>query len=131
MELRLDDIRKSSDPYQLFLDSLKNKHTFRKYKNALHQFLALVPAKIYEEELGKNPENREPNTLAKYFVNLTKKNPDLVTRIIAQFVKKENQRRVENDKLNQNVRKRSSKSIKPIKSRHHFVNPCYIVKNAI
>ncbi|MDE2588551.1 MAG: site-specific integrase, partial [Patescibacteria group bacterium] len=48
-----------------------------------------MPTKIYEEELGKNPENREPKTLAKYFVDLTKKNPDLVTRIIAQFVKKE------------------------------------------
>lgn len=89
MELRLDDIRNSSDPYQLFLDSLKNKHTIRKYKNSLNTFLRLVPTKAYEEDLGKTPENREPKTLARYFVELTKKDPNLVTRIIVQFVKKE------------------------------------------
>jgi hypothetical protein len=87
--LRLDDIRNSSDPYQSFLDSLKNKHTYRKYKNALHSFLKLVPTKIYEEELKKEPEDRDPKTLAKYFVELARKNPDLVVRTISQFVKKE------------------------------------------
>ena len=112
MELKLDEIRNSSDPYQSFLDSLKNKHTYRKYKNALNDFLKLVPSKIYEEELKKNPEDREPKTLARYFVELTRKNPDIVTKVLIQFVKKEVEL-VQNGKLSPNT---IPNHIKPIKA---------------
>lgn len=37
--------------------------------------------------LQKLPEDREPKTLASYFLDLTKKNPELSTKIIAQFIK--------------------------------------------
>lgn len=87
MELELDKIRNNSDPYQSFLDSIKSKQTGRKYKNALNSFLKLVPTKIYEEELDKKPQDRDPKTLARYFIELTKKNSDLVTQVIIQFVK--------------------------------------------
>jgi len=112
MELELDEIRNNSDPYQAFLDSLKSKDTARKYKNALNTFLKLVPTKIYDEELGKTPESRDPKTLAKFFVELTKKNPDLVTKVIIQFVKKEVEL-VQNGKLSPNT---VPNHIKPIKA---------------
>ena len=112
MELRLDEIRNSSDPYQSFLDSLNNRHTFRKYKNALNNFLKLVPAKIYEEELGKNAEDRDPKTLARYFVELARKNPDIVTKVLVQFVKKEIEL-VQDGKISPNT---IPNHIKPIKA---------------
>lgn len=89
MELDVDEIRGSLDPYQSFLDSLKNKHTYRKYKNLLTIFLDMVPAKIYEQELGISPKDRQPGSLAAHFVQLAKKNPDLVTKIIMQYIKKD------------------------------------------
>ena len=89
LEISFEDIKKDLDPYNLFLESLKNHHTHRKYKNQLNEFLKLIPAKIYEDVLQKSPQNREPSTLAMYFVELAKKNPDVANRIVAQFIKKE------------------------------------------
>lgn len=112
VELRLDEIRSSSDPYEIFLDSVKSPQTRRKYKNTLSEFLKLVPSKMYEEELKKIPEDRDPNTLAKFFVDLTRKNPDLVTRILVQFVKQEVEQ-VQSGKLSPNT---LPNHVKPVKA---------------
>ncbi len=87
MEISLEEIQKTVDPYQVFLDSLRAKDTYRKYKSLLGSFLKLIPSKIYEEALGKSPMCQDVGTLAKHFVDLAKKNPDLATRIILAFVK--------------------------------------------
>ena len=57
----------------MFLDSVKSSQTRRKYKNALNEFLKLVPSKIYQEELNTIPQDENPKTLAKFFVDLQKK----------------------------------------------------------
>lgn len=87
MEISFDDINKESDPYQTFLDSIKSPDTLRRYRNFLIEFLKLIPSKIYQDALQKLPEDREPKTLALYFLDLTKKNPAMSTKIIAQFIK--------------------------------------------
>lgn len=87
MEISYEDINKKSDPYQTFLESVKSPDTLRRYRNFLNDFLNLIPSKIYQEVLKKSPENREPQTLASYFLELAKTNPDTAGRIIVQFIK--------------------------------------------
>ena len=92
MEITLEKINERSDPYQLFLDSIKNKDTARRYKNLLQTFLKLIPDQIYQDTLGNTPDNRERDTLAEFFVNLTRKNPDLSSNIIAAYIKEDKKR---------------------------------------
>jgi hypothetical protein len=87
VEISLEEIQKAVDPYQTFLDSLRAKDTYRKYKSLLGSFLKLIPSKIYEDALGESLICQDVGTLAKHFVDLAKKNPDLATRIILAFVK--------------------------------------------
>ncbi|GKS67910.1 hypothetical protein YTPLAS73_14570 [Nitrosarchaeum sp.] len=92
MEITLEKINIRSDPYQLFLDSIKNKETARRYKNLLQTFLKLIPDQIYQDVLGSIPENKERDTLAEFFVNLAKKNPELASNIIAAYIKEDKKR---------------------------------------
>jgi len=89
LEISFDEINQQSDPYQLFLDSVKANETRRKYKNQLNSFLKMIPSKIYEEILARSPPSHEPEVLAGYFVDLAKKNPTITSRIISQFIKKD------------------------------------------
>jgi len=57
--ISFDNVKFRSDPYQLFLDSIRSPATIRRYKNLLYTFLKLVPNKFFTEALGKTPENRE------------------------------------------------------------------------
>jgi len=91
VEISFEDVKRRSEPYQLFLDSLKSPDTYRKYRNSLNEFLKLIPAKFYEEALQKSPENREPETLSLYFVELARKDPTIANRIVAAFIKNENE----------------------------------------
>lgn len=112
MEISLDDIKNESTAYQKFLDGIKNPQTLRKYKNALNQFLQILPSKVYDEMLGRTPDDRTPQTLAKFFVELAREKPDVVLKIIAQFVKKEVEL-VEQGKLSPNT---LPNHVKPIKA---------------
>jgi len=80
-------VTKVSEPYQTFLDSIRSHDTLRRYRNFLNEFLKLIPSKIYQEVLKELPKDREPKTLASFFLDLTKKNPEVSTKIIAQFIK--------------------------------------------
>lgn len=46
MELTIDKVNSRSDPYQLFLDSIRSPQTLRRYKNHLYTFLKLIPNHI-------------------------------------------------------------------------------------
>ncbi len=61
----MDNVNSRSDPYQLFLDSIRSSETLRRYKTHLHSFLKLIPNQIYIDSLGKTPKDREATTLAK------------------------------------------------------------------
>ena len=89
MDVTLEKINERSDPYHLFLDSIKNRDTARRYKNLLQTFLKLIPDQIYQETPGKIPENRERDTLGKFFVDLARKNPELTSNIIAAYIKED------------------------------------------
>jgi len=72
MEISLDKIKSRSDPYQLFLDSIRHSDTLRHYKNYLHAFLKLIPNQLYTDTLHKTPKDRDVVTLAKFFVELAR-----------------------------------------------------------
>ena len=58
MEISLDKVKTRSDPYQLFVDSIRSPSTERRYKNLLHTFLKLIPNQIYIDNLGKTPKEK-------------------------------------------------------------------------
>lgn len=111
MEISIDRINERDDPYQLFLDSIKSPETLRKYKKALHKFLLAIPGKLYQDTLGKIPQNSDPATLSGFFIELCRKDVELATNIIATFVKGQ-KRLVEENKLHPNS---VPNQIKPIK----------------
>ena len=111
MEISITAIRSVEDPYQAFVDSIKNSETRRKYTNLLHHFLKLVPNSIYEEYLGKTPEDNTKETLCKFFVDLADTNPKLAHNVIAAYVK-EIRIKFENESLSPNS---FSNYIKPIR----------------
>lgn len=111
MEISLDEVNSRSDPYQLFLDSVRSTSTLRRYKNLLHTFLKLIPNQIYTDNLGETPQDREATTLAKFFFDLAKKDMDLASNVIATFIK-EDKKRVESGEISSQT---IPNHIKPIK----------------
>jgi len=111
MEITFDKVNSRSDPYQLFLDSIRSPSTERRYKNLLYTFLKLIPNQFYNDSLGKTPENRDVQTLAKFFVDLSRKDMDKVSDIIATFIK-EDRKRVESGEISSQT---IPNHIKPIK----------------
>lgn len=110
MEISLDKVNSRSDPCQLFLDSIRST-SMRRYKNLLHTFLKLIPNQIYTDNLGNTPQNREAPTLARFFVELARKNMDLASDVIATFIK-EDRKRVESGEISSQT---IHNHIKPIK----------------
>jgi hypothetical protein len=98
LEITIEKINVRNNPYQLFLDSIKNKETCRRYKNLLYTFLKLIPSKIFQDVLGKTPKDRKVETLVEFFVELARKDPNMASNIIAAYIK-EDKKRVESKDL--------------------------------
>lgn len=92
MEITLEKINTRSDPYQLFLDSIRNRLTRNRYKNLLYAFLKLVPNQVYSDSLGRQPEDRDAKTLAAFFVDLARKDVNLASDVIAAYIKEDRKR---------------------------------------
>ncbi|MBI1662102.1 MAG: hypothetical protein IS860_01090 [Nitrosopumilus sp.] len=107
----MDKVNSRNDPYQLFLDSIRSTATLRRYKNLLYTFLKLIPNQLYIDTLGKTPKNRDAKTLAKFFVELAKKDMDKASDIIAAFIK-EDRKRVDSGEISSQT---IPNHIKPIK----------------
>ncbi len=111
MEITVDKINTRTDPYQLFLDSIRHPSTKRRYKNLLYTFLKLIPNQIYTDSLRKTPKDREPKTLATFFVDLARKDMDLASDVIATYIK-EDKKRVDTGEISSQT---IPNHIKPIK----------------
>ena len=98
MELTIESIQEVEDPYQTFVDSIKNKETFRKYKSHLYRFLKLVPNSIYSENIGHTPFDDSIETLSRFFVQLAEKDPKIARNVITAFIK-EDRKQVEGGNL--------------------------------
>jgi len=111
MEIPLDKVKTRSDPYQLFLDSIRHSDTLRHYKNYLHTFLKLIPNQLYTDTLDRTPKDRDVVTLAKFFVELARKDMDLASDVIATFIKEDRKRVTSGEISSQTI----PNHIKPIK----------------
>jgi hypothetical protein len=111
MEITVDKVKSRTDPYQLFLDSIRNPSTMRRYKNLLYTFLKLIPNQVYIDSLEKTPDNREAKTLATFFVEMARKDVDLASDVIATYIK-EDKKRVESGEISSQT---LPNHIKPIK----------------
>ena len=111
MEITLDKINKRNDPYQLFLDSIRNPSTKRRYENLLYTFLKLIPNQLYLDSIRKEPKDREPKTLAMFFVELARKDQDIASNVIAAFIK-EDKKRVEQGEISSQTLPNHTKPIK-------------------
>ena len=111
LKISYDDINNRNDPYQLFLDSIKSPETARKYKKLLERFLHSIPDQVYEKSTRKNIKNSDKEAIAKTFVDLAKKNPNLAMNIIATYIKEE-KKLVESGQLSSGT---LENHIKPIK----------------
>ncbi len=112
MEITIEKINTRSNPYQLFLDSIRHPSTKRRYKNLLYTFLKLIPDQIYFDSLGKIPKDRQAETLAESFVDLARKNMDLTSDVIAAYIK-EDKKRVEKEEISSQT---LPNHIKPIRA---------------
>ena len=117
MEITLDKIKSRSDPYQLFLDSIRSPATLRRYKNHLFTFLKLIPNQLYIDSLGKTPKNRDAKILSTFFVELARKDMDLASDVIATFIK-EDRKRVTSGEI-------SSQTIPQERFKPHKVHLCF------
>jgi len=111
LKINYDDISNRDDPYQLFLDSIKSPETARKYKKLLERFLHSIPEQVYDKSLQKKIASVDIITNTKIFVGLAKQNSDLVTDIIATYIKEE-KKLVESGQLSSGT---LENHIKPIK----------------
>lgn len=102
MEISMESINEVEDPYQSFVDSIKNIETFKRYKNNLYRFLKLIPSQIYRDILAKEPENNSIEELSKFFVELGNKDPAMIHNIIAAYIK-EDKKKVEQKEISPNT----------------------------
>jgi len=110
MQISLEDVQNETDSYQFFLDSLKAKDTLRKYKSSLGHFLNAIPTSVFLET--EKAKSSDVSTLAKLFVNLARKDPELAKKIITAYVK-QMRKLVEEDKMSANT---LPNYVKPIKA---------------
>jgi hypothetical protein len=108
----MDSIQQRLDPFQLYLESFKNEDTKTRYTRRLKRFLNSIPAQIFEQNLINISNCQEVGTLTNHFVDLAKKDSELVKNIIAAYVK-EDKKLVETGELSTNT---VSNHIKPIKT---------------
>jgi hypothetical protein len=108
LKISYDEINNRNDPYQLFLDGIKSPETARKYTKSLEKFLRSIPDEVYEKPTKRIKSDKE---LARTFVYLATKNPNLATDIIATYIKEE-KKLVESGQLSSGT---LENHIKPIK----------------
>ena len=112
MKISFENIDQQNDPFQLFIDSIKNDETKRRYKNILNRFLKLIPNQIYQDIIEISPADRELNTLSSCFVKLAQKDPKHAQNIIVAYIK-EDKKLVESGQLNPNT---LPNHVKPIRA---------------
>ena len=112
MKISFENIDQQNDPFQLFIDSIKNDETKRKYQKVLNRFLKLIPNQIYQDIIEISPEDREVNTLSTCFVKLAQKDPKHAQNIISAYIK-EDKKLVESAQLNPNT---LPNHVKPIRA---------------
>ncbi len=110
MKVDLESITDGGDPYEMFVSSIRDAETRRKYKSYLRQFLAEVPDNVYGTVSGTADKSVEGQ--ARLFVRIAERNPKLASGVIVEYIKL-HKGRVESGDMNPNT---LPNLIKPIRA---------------
>ena len=96
MKLEINDVEGTA--YQNFVDSIRDKETFRKYNSYLKLFLKLIPTEMYKRYLGHEPQSREVEHLSLAFTEIAQNNIKNAKGIIKAYARNLKEQ-IENKKL--------------------------------
>jgi len=110
MEITVETISEIGFPYEKYLDGIKDAETKKHYNRYLKMFLSEIPDTIYEKTLSGIPDATDANR-AEFFVNFSRKYPQMGFNIIAEYIKIQKSR-AELDEISPNT---IPNYVKPIK----------------
>jgi len=124
VKLEINDTKTTA--YQNFVDSIRDKETFRKYNSYLKLFLDLIPNEMYKQYLQHEPQSRELSDLAFAFTEIAQKNVKNAKGIIQAYTRNLKEQ-VDNGKLSPATVKNRLKPIKALMKSNDIEMSWYLV----
>ncbi len=124
----MEDIE--GDAYQNFVDSIRDKETFRKYNSYLNHFLQLIPNNMYKKYLGYEPHSREVETLSGAFTEIALKNVKTAKSIIKAYAR-DLKKQLEEKKISPSTAKNRLKPIKALLKSNDVEISWYLVDKSL
>ena len=128
MKLEIDDVEGTA--YQNFVDSIRDKETFRKYNSYLRLFLDLIPNEMYKQYLQHNPKSRDIENLASAFTEIAQKNVKNAKDIIQAYTRNLKEQ-IDNNKLSPATAKNRLKPIKALMKSNDIEMSWYLVDKSL
>ncbi len=128
MKLEINDVEGTA--YQNFVDSIRDKETFRKYNSYLKLFLDLIPNEMYKQYLQHEPQSRELSDLAFAFTEIAQKNVKNAKGIIQAYTRNLKEQ-IDNDKLSPATVKNRLKPIKALMKSNDIEMSWYLVDKSL
>ena len=128
MKLEINDVQGTS--YQNFVDSIRDKETFRKYNSYLKLFLDLIPNEMYKQYLQHEPQSREIQDLASAFTEIAQKDVKNAKDIIQAYTRNLKEE-IDNNKLSPATVKNRLKPIKALMKSNDIEMSWYLVDKSL
>ena len=128
MKLEINDVEGTA--YQNFVDSIRDKETFRKYNSYLRLFLGLIPNEMYKQYLQHNPKSRDIQDLASAFTEIAQKNVKNAKDIIQAYTRNLKEQ-IDNNKLSPATAKNRLKPIKALMKSNDIEMSWYLVDKSL
>ena len=128
MKLEINDVEGTA--YQNFVDSIRDKETFRKYNSYLRLFLDLIPNEMYKQYLQHNPKSRDIQDLASAFTEIAQKNVKNAKDIIQAYARNLKEQ-IDNNKLSPATAKNRLKPIKALMKSNDIEMSWYLVDKSL
>ena len=128
MKLEINDVEGTA--YQNFVDSIRDKETFRKYNSYLRLFLDLIPNEMYKQYLQHNPKSRDIQDLASAFTEIAQKNVKNAKDIIQAYTRNLKEQ-IDNNKLSPATAKNRLKPIKALMKSNDIEMSWYLVDKSL
>ena len=128
MKLEINDVEGTA--YQNFVDSIRDKETFRKYNSYLRLFLDLIPNEMYKQYLQHDPKSRDIQDLASAFTEIAQKNVKNAKDIIQAYTRNLKEQ-IDNNKLSPATAKNRLKPIKALMKSNDIEMSWYLVDKSL
>jgi hypothetical protein len=128
MKLKINDV--TGTAYQNFVDSIRDKETFRKYNSYLKFFLDLIPNEMYKQYLQYEPQSRDVQVLSSAFTEIAQNNVKNAKAIIQAYARNLKEQ-IENNKLSPATAKNRLKPIKALMKSNDIEMSWYLVDKSL